>query len=81
LNLCEKYPVPWRIIRSHVHKLLGDWFSLQPHIREDFNKQYKVTFEYLYDMVDQLRETGTRIPLYRKSTEMEPTESYTDQNS
>lgn len=81
LNLCEKYPVPWRIIRSHVHKLLGDWFSLQPHIREDFNKQYKVTFEYLYDMVDQLRETGTRIPLYRKSTEMEPTESYTDQHN
>jgi len=31
LNLCEKYPVPWRIICSHVHKLLGDWFSLQPH--------------------------------------------------
>jgi len=81
LNLCEKYPVPWRIIRSHVHKLLGDWFSLQPHIREDFNKQYKVTFEYLYDMVDQLRETGTRIPLYRKSTEMEPTENYTDQHN
>jgi hypothetical protein len=22
--------------------LLGDWFSLQPHIREDFNKQYKI---------------------------------------
>jgi hypothetical protein len=31
------------------------WFSLHPHIREDFNKQYKITFEYLYDMVDQLR--------------------------
>jgi len=56
----------------------GSAFS---HIREDFNKQYKVTFEYLYDMVDQLREIGTRIPLYRQSTEMEPTESYTDQHS
>jgi tRNA-dihydrouridine synthase 1 len=71
--------VPWRIIRSHVHKLLGDWFSLQPHIREDFNKQYKITFEYLYDMVDQLRATGTRIPLYLKCTETEPTD--TDQYS
>ncbi|WJX95158.1 tRNA-dihydrouridine(16/17) synthase [NAD(P)(+)] [Trifolium repens] len=79
LNLCEKYPVPWRIIRSHVHKLLGDWFSLQPHIREDFNKQYKITFEYLYDMVDQLRATGTRIPLYLKCTETEPID--TDQYS
>lgn len=81
LQLCEKYPVPWRIVRSHVHKLLGDWFSLQPHIRDDLNKQYKLTFEFLYDMVDRFRATGTRIPLYLKSTKMEPTESYTDQHS
>ncbi|KAL2333507.1 hypothetical protein Fmac_014720 [Flemingia macrophylla] len=65
LKLCEKYPVPWRMIRSHVHKLLGDWFSLQPHIREELNKQSKLTFEFLYDMVDRLRDTGTRIPLYK----------------
>lgn len=70
LKLCEKYPVPWRMIRSHVHKLLGDWFSLQPHIRDDLNKQSRLTFEFLYDMVDRLRDTGTRIPLYLKDTEM-----------
>ncbi|MED6108106.1 hypothetical protein PIB30_020376 [Stylosanthes scabra] len=68
LKLCEKYPVPWRMIRSHVHKLLGDWFSLQPHLREELNKQSKLTFEFLYDMVDRLRGTGTRIPLYLKDT-------------
>ncbi|KAK2357039.1 tRNA-dihydrouridine(16/17) synthase [NAD(P)] [Trifolium repens] len=79
LNLCEKYLVPWRIIRSHVHKLLGDWFSLQLHIREDFKKQCKITFEYLYDMVDQLRATGTRMLLYLKCTETEPID--TDQYS
>ncbi|KAJ1421149.1 tRNA-dihydrouridine synthase [Sesbania bispinosa] len=78
LKLCEKYPVPWRMIRSHVHKLLGDWFSLQPHIRDELNKQSKLTFEFLYDMVDQLRGTGTRIPLYLKDTQVEPTaDSYT----
>ncbi|KAG4933465.1 hypothetical protein JHK87_047467 [Glycine soja] len=78
LKLCEKYPVPWRMIRSHVHKLLGDWFSLQPHIREELNKQSKLTFEFLYDMVDRLRSTGTRIPLY-KNTEVEHTAgSYPD---
>ncbi|XP_061339998.1 uncharacterized protein LOC133286582 [Gastrolobium bilobum] len=71
LKLCEQYPVPWRMIRSHVHKLLGDWFSLQPHIREELNKQSKLTFEFLYDMVDRLRGTGTRIPLYLKDTQME----------
>ncbi|KAL4568746.1 hypothetical protein LXL04_024361 [Taraxacum kok-saghyz] len=58
LKLCEKYPVPWRMIRSHVHKMLGDWFRVHPHIREDFNKQSKLTFEFLYNMVNRLRDLG-----------------------
>ncbi|CAL0312839.1 unnamed protein product [Lupinus luteus] len=73
LKLCEKYPVPWRMIRSHVHKLLGNWFSIQPHLREELNKQSILTFEFLYDMVDRLRATGTRIPLYLKDTQSEHT--------
>jgi len=78
LKLCEKYPVPWRMIRSHVHKLLGDWFSLQPHIREELNKQSKLTFEFLYDMVDRLRDTGTRIPLYKETRVELTSDSYSD---
>ena len=69
LRFCERYPVPWRIIRSHVHKLLGEWFRIQPSVREDFNKQYKLTFEFLYDLVNRLKELGVRIPLYVKDTE------------
>ncbi|KAI4327420.1 hypothetical protein L6164_019885 [Bauhinia variegata] len=69
LKLCENYPVPWRMIRSHVHKLLGDWFSLHPYIREDLNKQSRLTFEFLYELVDRLRDTGTRIPLYLNDTQ------------
>ncbi|XP_058080264.1 uncharacterized protein LOC131228547 [Magnolia sinica] len=68
LKLCEKHPVPWRMIRSHVHKMLGEWFRLHPHVREELNAQSKLTFEWLYDMVNRLREQGTRIPLYVKST-------------
>ncbi|CBI21377.3 unnamed protein product, partial [Vitis vinifera] len=68
LKLCEKYPVPWRMIRSHVHKLLGEWFRIQPQVRDDLNSQSKLTFEFLYNMVDQLRELGVRIPLYTKDT-------------
>ncbi|KAA8531666.1 hypothetical protein F0562_006617 [Nyssa sinensis] len=68
LKLCEKYPVPWRMIRSHVHKMLGDWFRIHPHIREDLNAQSKLTFEFLYGMVNQLRELGVRIPLYAKDS-------------
>lgn len=68
LKLCEQYPVPWRIIRSHVHKMLGDWFKIHPHVREDFNAQFKLTFEFLYNMVDRLRELQVKIPLYLKDS-------------
>ncbi|XVF59370.1 hypothetical protein PTKIN_Ptkin07bG0270300 [Pterospermum kingtungense] len=68
LKLCERYPVPWRMIRSHVHKMLGDWFRIQPDVREDLNKQSRLTFEFLYSLVDRLRELGVRVPLYEKDT-------------
>ena len=68
LKLCERYPVPWRMIRAHVHRMLGDWFRLHPHVREDFNAQSKLTFEFLYNMVDRLRELGTKMPLYTKDS-------------
>ncbi|KAJ4806348.1 hypothetical protein LUZ62_018914 [Rhynchospora pubera] len=64
LRLCEKYPVPWRMVRSHVHKLLGDWFRIHPEVREELNKQSTLTFEWLYDMVRRLKELGVRVPLY-----------------
>ncbi|KAM6557994.1 hypothetical protein CsatA_027233 [Cannabis sativa] len=66
LQLCEQYPVPWRMIRAHVHKMLGEWFRIQPQVREDLNAQSTLTFEFLYGLVDQLRELGVRIPLYLK---------------
>ncbi|KAG1360632.1 putative tRNA-dihydrouridine(16/17) synthase [NAD(P)(+)]-like [Cocos nucifera] len=66
LKLCEQYPVPWRMIRSHVHKMLGDSFAIHPEVREELNAQSKLTFEWLHDMVKRLRELGGRIPLYGK---------------
>ncbi|KAJ4891001.1 FMN-linked oxidoreductases superfamily protein [Raphanus sativus] len=66
LKLCEKHPVPWRMIRSHVHKMLGDWFKVHPHVREQLNAQNILTFEFLYGLVDQLKELGGRVPLYKK---------------
>ncbi|KAI3713038.1 hypothetical protein L1987_71608 [Smallanthus sonchifolius] len=63
LKLCEKYPVPWRMIRSHVYKMLVEWFRVHPQVREDLNKQSKLTFEFLYDMVDRLRVLGVTRPL------------------
>ncbi|KAJ0754106.1 putative tRNA-dihydrouridine(16/17) synthase (NAD(P)(+)) [Helianthus annuus] len=68
LKLCEKYPVPWRMIRAHVHKMLGEWFRIHPQVRDDFNAQYILTFKFLYDMVNRLREHGVSRPLYVKNT-------------
>ncbi|GLT49390.1 hypothetical protein SLA2020_229490 [Shorea laevis] len=68
LKLCEKYPVPWRMIRAHVHKMLGEWFRIQPHVRDDLNAQSRLTFEFLCSLIDRLRELGVRIPLYQKDT-------------
>ncbi|MFS7973853.1 putative tRNA-dihydrouridine(16/17) synthase (NAD(P)(+)) [Helianthus anomalus] len=68
LKLCEKYPVPWRMICAHVHKMLGEWFRIHPQVRDDFNSQYMLTFEFLYDMVNRLRELGLSRSLYVKKT-------------
>ncbi|XP_066371225.1 uncharacterized protein [Miscanthus floridulus] len=73
LKLCEQYPVPWRMVRSHVHKMLGDWFRVHPEVREELNKQNKLTFEWLHDMVMRLKELGGRVPLYRKESALETT--------
>ncbi|GAB2279638.1 hypothetical protein Dimus_014282 [Dionaea muscipula] len=66
LKLCEKYPVPWRMICCHVYKMLGEWFRVHPQVRDDLNAQSCLTFEFLYSLVDQLRQLGARMPLYVK---------------
>ncbi|KAL8168285.1 hypothetical protein V2J09_009784 [Rumex salicifolius] len=70
LKLCEKHPVPWRMIRCHVHKMLNEWFRAQPQVREELNKQNKLTFEFLYNTVERLRELSARIPLYVKEGDL-----------
>ncbi|PKI51616.1 hypothetical protein CRG98_027982 [Punica granatum] len=66
LKLCERYPVPWRMIRAHTHKMLGEWFRIHPQVREELNAQSRLSFEFLYEIVDKLRALGGRIPLYMR---------------
>lgn len=73
LKLCEQYPVPWRMVRSHVHKMLGDWFRVHPQVREELNAQSKLTFEWLHDMVKRLKDLGGGIPLYRNNNALQTT--------
>ncbi|CAA0829155.1 FMN-linked oxidoreductases superfamily protein [Striga hermonthica] len=71
LRFCEEYPVPWRMVRSHVHKMLGEWFRVCPEVRDELNKQSKLTFEFLYELVEKLRGLGVRIPLCVKDSRSE----------
>uniref|UniRef100_A0A0D6RAK5 tRNA-dihydrouridine(16/17) synthase [NAD(P)(+)] n=1 Tax=Araucaria cunninghamii TaxID=56994 RepID=A0A0D6RAK5_ARACU len=64
-DLCEKYPVPWRMIRAHVHRMLGDWFRIHPDLRQELNKQYKLTFEWLRDMVHRLVQRDIKYVLHQ----------------
>lgn len=68
LKLCEKYPVSWKIILAHVYGLLRKWFEMHPDVREEFNAQRHVDFEYVCNMISRLRDQGVRFPLYVKST-------------
>lgn len=63
-DFCEKYPVPWRMVRGHVHRMLGDWFRIHPDLREELNKQSKLTFEWLRDMVHRLMERDIKLVLH-----------------
>uniref|UniRef100_UPI001CB99D47 tRNA-dihydrouridine(16/17) synthase [NAD(P)(+)]-like n=1 Tax=Erigeron canadensis TaxID=72917 RepID=UPI001CB99D47 len=68
LKLCEQYPVGWKIIVSHMYGMLKKWFEVHPDIRDDFNIKRNLSFEYLYSLVDRLRDRGVQFPLYLKRT-------------
>ncbi|KVI02705.1 tRNA-dihydrouridine(16/17) synthase [NAD(P)(+)]-like [Cynara cardunculus var. scolymus] len=67
LKLCEKHPVRWGIVVSHVYGMLREWLEMHPDVRDDFNNEKNLSFEYLYSMVDRLRARGVYFPLYVKT--------------
>lgn len=42
------------MIRAHVHRILGPWSKCYLEVGEDLNKQYKITTDWLKDMVESL---------------------------
>lgn len=42
LELAEKYPVPFRMVKGHAFKLLGPWLTEFVDLREALNKGYDV---------------------------------------
>lgn len=68
LDFFEKYPVPWRMVRAHVHRMLGNWFRKYPDIREELNKEFKLSREFLEGVVQNLLNCKERIPLLPPKT-------------
>mgnify|MGYP000394387540 CR=1 FL=1 len=63
LDFLDKYPVPMRMVRAHVHRMLGNWFRRHPDIREELNKEFKLSKEFLEDIIQKLLSRQERIPL------------------
>jgi tRNA-dihydrouridine synthase 1 len=63
LELLDQYPVPMRMVRAHVHRMLGNWFQRHPDIREELNKEFKLSKEFLHGIVQKLLSRKERIPL------------------
>lgn len=62
LELCERYPVPMRMIRAHVHKILGPWFRVHTDLREKLNKEQKLTVEWLKHLVEEMAQRNKANP-------------------
>lgn len=65
LDLAEKYPVPPRMVRAHVHKVLGCWFRVHKDIRERLNKAVKITPQWLKELVMEMKERNRADPSLR----------------
>ena len=63
LALCEKYPTPQRMIRAHVHKLLGSWFNVFPEVRQRMNNEVSTIEMYkkvAIEMRDNIRNHAAK---------------------
>lgn len=63
MEFFEKYPVPWRMVRGHVHRMLGNWFKIHTDLREELNKEFKLSRDFLEDLVCRLQNRKERVPL------------------
>eukprot|EP00271_Cylindrocystis_brebissonii_P012249 TRINITY_DN30474_c0_g1_i1.p1 TRINITY_DN30474_c0_g1~~TRINITY_DN30474_c0_g1_i1.p1 ORF type:complete len:674 (+),score=91.79 TRINITY_DN30474_c0_g1_i1:130-2151(+) len=65
LALVDQHSVPPRMVRAHIHKLLGGWFRAFPDIRENLNKAFKITPDFLRGLVEEIEQRRSRDPTAR----------------
>ena len=64
LDLCEKYPTPQRMVRAHVHKLLGSWFSVFPDVRQRMNNEVSTIELYRNVANEMIGESSAHAPFF-----------------
>lgn len=45
LEMVKRYPIPMRMVKGHMFKLLGGWFRVHTDLRDGFNQQQPVQGE------------------------------------
>ncbi|KAF5832607.1 FMN-linked oxidoreductase [Dunaliella salina] len=68
LRLCEQYPAPIRMVKGHVHKMVGPWLAEHVDIREAINTQSaQLTIQdyirHMDELVERVRSNGRAEPI------------------
>ena len=68
LELVERYPVPYRMVKGHAFKLLGPWLTEFIDLREELNRGANVRDvpslqSFTYELLERVKTTGRSHPI------------------
>uniref|UniRef100_A0A061S1R0 tRNA-dihydrouridine(16/17) synthase [NAD(P)(+)] n=1 Tax=Tetraselmis sp. GSL018 TaxID=582737 RepID=A0A061S1R0_9CHLO len=55
LELAGEYPTPMRMVKAHVHRLLGNWLQEHTDLRDVVNNFRELTLERLRDVAEEMK--------------------------
>eukprot|EP00892_Ulva_mutabilis_P004060 jgi/Ulvmu1/2025/UM120_0021.1 len=61
LDLAERYPVPMRMVRGHLHKMVGCWMQEHTDIRDEFVKCRSLTVPFCKSIVSKLAAAAAAV--------------------
>jgi len=56
LELAKKYPTPMRMVKAHVHRILGNWLQEHTDLRDVLNNFRELTLDKLLDMSTEMKK-------------------------
>ncbi len=58
LGLVASHPVPMRMVRGHVHRMVGDWLAEHTDLRDSHINRQRVSVELYIEVGGERRERG-----------------------